>query len=110
MPVTLATTTAMRLSSLFAISLSSCVLAQQNRTAPLLACKLTLTSPVSIASNSSSAFFGQGILPLLQDLLNFNATNHTLLPIDNIQGDILYARFPSFFPATRLIVCPTELA
>lgn len=42
--------------------------------------------------NICAGFPGQANLPTLSDLINWNATNGTLLPISNIQGDILYAR------------------
>lgn len=52
-------------------------------------CVGVMTSPQSLTFLYSLAFPGQAALPTLTQLVNFNATNHTLLPLSNIQGDIL---------------------
>ncbi|KAI0804730.1 hypothetical protein BC629DRAFT_1203838 [Irpex lacteus] len=79
----------MRFSGLLVASLSFIAHICTVSGAHVSAVKDELTKRDTRSAPLLASFPGQGLLPTLEQILTFNATNGTFLPIQNIQGDIL---------------------
>lgn len=59
-------------------------------------------------SDAVLAFPGQLALPTLEQIINLNATNGTFLPLEDIQGDILYVKNASCVPQNTALMYRTQ--